>query len=72
MTSIGVAGSEEETQDETSFAQTQNEENHSMANSVQEETEEPVAQTVRKPRKPFGESIVGRFKGFFENDEAVN
>ena len=74
MTSIGVAGSEEETQTETTFAQTENEENHAMADSMQEEAEETPApvRKERKERKPFGESIVGRFKGFFENDEAVN
>jgi len=72
MTSIGVAGSEEEVQDEPTFAHTQNEENTSMADNVNEEAEKPVAQPVRKPRNSFSESIVGRFKGFFENDEAVN
>ena len=34
----------------------------------QEEVEEPI----RRRRKSFGESMLGRFKGFFENDEAMN
>jgi cell division ATPase FtsA len=75
MNSIGVAGSEEEEKAESTVANTENEENKpSMADQTQEETEEKAAPVLkeRKVRKPFGESIVGRFKGFFENDEAVN
>jgi hypothetical protein len=41
-----------------------------MADSANEVTEAPV-KTTRQTRNPL-ESIVGRFKGFFENDEAVN
>jgi cell division protein FtsA len=72
MTSIGVAGSEEEEQVESTVAHTESEENEepSMADSANEVTEAPV-KTTRPTRNPL-ESIVGRFKGFFENDEAVN
>jgi cell division ATPase FtsA len=75
MNSIGVAGSEEEEKTESTVANTENEESEpSMADQTQEETEEKAAPVIkeRNVRKPFGESIVGRFKGFFENDEAVN
>jgi cell division protein FtsA len=75
MNSIGVSSSEEDEQVESNFAQTENEENEpSMSGQTQEETDETVAPVSkdRGGRKPFGESIVGRFKGFFENDEAVN
>lgn len=71
MTSIGVAGSDEE-KVESIASGTEKEVSATMSAEVQEETQETTAPPVRKPRKPFGESIVGRFKGFFENDEAVN
>jgi len=75
MNSIGVSSSEEDDQVETTFAQSESEVSETaMTDSMQEEVEETPAPApkVRKERKPFGESIVGRFKGFFENDEAVN
>jgi hypothetical protein len=72
MNSIGVATSEEDEQVDSTLAQTENDVNEpTMADSTEEEIEEKVA-PVRKPRKPFGESMMGRFKGFFENDDAVN
>jgi cell division protein FtsA len=75
MNAIGVAGSEEEEKTESTVSNTEDEESEpSMADQTEEEKEEKAAPVIkeRKERKPFGESIVGRFKGFFENDEAVN
>ena len=72
MSSMGVASSEEEVnREETVTPEMQEEKEHDWTNSVNQQEEESVA-PVRKTRIPFGESIVGRFKGFFENDEAVN
>jgi cell division protein FtsA len=72
MSSMGVASSEEEVnREETVTPEMQEEKEHEWRNSVSQQEEESVA-PVRKKRIPFGESIVGRFKGFFENDEAVN
>lgn len=71
MTSIGVAGNAEEEQQETSGSEIRNEEKEPTYSDVEEEeTKKPVV-LPRKSRSPL-ESIVGRFKGFFENDEAVN
>jgi hypothetical protein len=44
--------------------------NEESVHMEEEETQKPVK--IREPRKPFGESMLSRFKGFFENDEAVN
>jgi cell division protein FtsA len=44
--------------------------NEESVHTEEEETQKPVK--IRQPRKPFGESMLSRFKGFFENDEAVN
>jgi cell division protein FtsA len=72
MSSMGVASAEEEVNSEEAVtSEMQEEKEHDWRNSASEQEEESVA-PVRKTRKPFGESIVGRFKGFFENDEAVN
>lgn len=75
MNSIGVSTSEEEVtaSSEESFDASQEE--VVPQDEAHEEVEaKAAASATRKPRKPFsfGESIVGRFKGFFENDEAVN
>jgi hypothetical protein len=72
MNSMGVASEEEEVNHEEAVTpEMQAEKEQEWTNSVSQQEEESVA-PVRKTRKPFGESIVGRFKGFFENDEAVN
>ena len=72
MSSMGVASAEEEVnREEAVTSEMQEEKEHEWRNSVSEQEEESGA-SVRKTRRPFGESIVGRFKGFFENDEAVN
>ncbi len=72
MSSMGVASSEEEVnREEAVTPEMKEEKEHDWTNSVNQQEEESVA-PVRKTRIPFGESIVGRFKGFFENDEAVN
>jgi hypothetical protein len=72
MSSMGVASEEEEVNHEEAVTpEIQAEKEQEWTNSVSQQEEESVA-PVRKTRKPFGESIVGRFKGFFENDEAVN
>ena len=72
MSSMGVASSEEEVnREEAVTPEMQEEKEQDWTNSVNQQEEESVA-PVRKTRIPFGESIVGRFKGFFENDEAVN
>jgi hypothetical protein len=69
---MGVASAEEEVnREEAVTSEMQEEKEHEWRNSANEQEEESVA-PVRKTRKPFGESIVGRFKGFFENDEAVS
>jgi len=71
MTSIGVAGSDDDLHEEkSSFQNTIEEEEQTITDIVEEETVKPVART-RKGRNPL-ESFLGRFKGFFENDEAVN
>lgn len=73
MNSMGVASTEEETSSTENFSNETVEDFSNVEENSEEEVEEKVA-SVRKVRKPFsfGESIVGRFKGFFENDEAVN
>ena len=72
MSSMGVASSEEEVnREEAVTPEMQEVKEQDWTNSVNQQEEESVA-PVRKTRIPFGESIVGRFKGFFENDEAVN
>jgi cell division protein FtsA len=70
MNSIGVESSDEERAEET-LDQTETEVSEpSMSDAVNDVTDAP-AKTTRPIRNPL-ESIVGRFKGFFENDEAVN
>jgi cell division ATPase FtsA len=71
MTSIGVAGSDDDLHEEkSSFQNTIEEEEQTITDIVEEETVKPVTRS-RKGRNPL-ESFLGRFKGFFENDEAVN
>jgi len=65
----------EETSTEEEVVAARNEE--STPSDVQNEQEEIVKQQeveapIRGTRKTFGESMLGRFKGFFENDEAMN
>jgi cell division protein FtsA len=71
MNSIGISGSEEVESTEEVVSETEQANDFEMNDEKEEEPEQKVA-PVRKPRKPFGESMLGRFKGFFENDEAVN
>jgi hypothetical protein len=71
MNSIGVATTEEETVEEDNSQATQRENEPETTNEVKEDSSKQV-NTNRGGRRSFGESMLGRFKGFFENDEAVN
>ena len=72
MSSIGVSTTEEEDTVEEGDSQTTQRENEpETTNEVKEDSSKQV-NTNRGGRRSFGESMLGRFKGFFENDEAVN
>ena len=72
MNSMGV-NSEEETMEEQPISNTYNESTDAEnTSSIQEEEQQETPAPVMRVRRSFGESIVGRFKGFFENDEAMN
>jgi hypothetical protein len=57
---------EDSSEEVTQMANVQDESVHTQEEAIQK------PEKIRGPRKPFGESMLSRFKGFFENDEAVN
>jgi hypothetical protein len=69
---MGVNSEEESTEEQfvsdSSFESTES----NVPNEVEEQEEEEAPAPRARVRRSFGESIVGRFKGFFENDEAMN
>jgi cell division ATPase FtsA len=70
MNSIGVTTEEETEEEESATGSFVGAEEPTTSSEVEAKEEQPA--TKERVRRSFGESIVGRFKGFFENDEAVN
>jgi cell division protein FtsA len=72
MNSIGVTTEEETEEEESVTGSFVEAEEPTIGNQVEAEAQEEQPAAKVRIRRSFGESIVGRFKGFFENDEAVN
>jgi hypothetical protein len=71
MNSISVHSEEETQQEEEATSGSLNQTTDTeMKKAVEEQQQQPLA--TARVRRSFGESMMGRFKGFFENDDAVN
>jgi cell division protein FtsA len=72
MNSMGVNSEEEVTEEEPVSSAYSESTEAEITDSTEEEEQQEKTAPVMRVRRSFGESIVGRFKGFFENDEAMN